>query len=347
MAPRDNDLTATEAAVLLGVSERTIRRWIEAGYLDSYRIKRRLFITRGSVKSLQQQTSSDPKSKITRRGVFTVLGKMLMAGGWVFFLYDRLKDFMSWRSSIVGIEDLFPMWPNVQVVPGSHHPVDGYHPDIQIALERLTPLVPRSDPIIIKGANELPLPDLSRDLVLIGGPVSNVISLMNVHGYSYSGNKISVRPVRRTGFRWCFHYPFPSDDDLPSFRYVAGKLRSTMPKALVDTRASGSLAEPRFCKLDQKTGRIQSDYLLLTVMPNRIRHDFTGSTIIDVADLQGQGDKVFADVLRDSASRSELAKAVRRKRYFQALYEVPVSHDDSQCTTTPGTPRLLDVHLLV
>jgi len=352
MEPRNNEyMTIAEAAKILRTSKHKIKNLAKKGVLTSHPLGKLLYIERRSVEYLAKQWSfTAPEGSVDRRA-FLALGKVIgLAGinGWVFFMYKKLEKLepssANLEQSEVEIEDLFPMWPDVQVVPGSHHPVDGYHPDIQIALERLTPLVPRIDPIVTAGADALPPADLSRDLVLIGGPVSNVISL-SLHGYKYTGDKISVSPERNTGLRWCFHYPFPSDDDLPYSRYVDGKLRTTMPKALVDTHASGYLAKPQFCKTDPQ-GRIEFDYLLLTVVPNSIRSNFTGSTIIDVADLQGQGDKVFADVLRDSASISELAEAVNGKRYFQALYEVPVAHDDSQCATTPATPRLLDVHLL-
>jgi len=276
--------------------------------------------------------------KTLRRGIASVAG--------VFIIWDHLWEHLkNLKPYTVELDELFPMWPEIQVVPGTHHPVDGYHSDVRIALERLTPLVPRFDPIVVARADELPRADLARDLVLIGGPVTNAISL-RLHGYEYSNEKISNRPTRKTTLRWCFHYPRKRRNDPSNSRYVAGKLRATMPKALVDRQATGDLALPRYCRVDPETGRIQSDYLLLTVMPNSVLGRSTGFTIIDVADLHGQGDKVFADVLGDDSSRKELAEAVSGKRYFQALYEVPVTHDDANRTTSPGTPTLLDYQVL-
>jgi hypothetical protein len=273
-----------------------------------------------------------------------VAGKCLRDGGhgWIFHLWDELAHL---KSSKVEIHDLFPMWSDVQVVPGTQHPIDGYSRDVKVALDRLTPLVPRSHPVITAGVHDLRPADLAGDLVLIGGPVVNTIS-RSLHGYTFKNNKLSVCPVKSTHLRWCFSYPFKGPDD-PSFsRYVNSEIRKTMPKAIMDRHASGVLKMPRFSKVDYDSGRICSDFLLVTVVPNTRLRSSTGSTIIDVADLQGQGDKVFADLLRDNDRRRELIEAVHRKRYFQALYELPVTHDDRMRETKPGVPRLLDVHII-
>lgn len=279
-----------------------------------------------------------------RRKALMALGKFFCLGmsGWIFVCYDKLQPYLSQR--LVEIEDLFPWWPDVQVVPGSHHPVYGYHSDVRIALEQLTPLLRVTKPLLVRELNELPSSDLARDLLLIGGPVANAISL-KVHGYQYSGKKISVDRVEDTGLRWSFHYPYKTDDDPSYSRYVDGRLEPKMPKALVDHHASAPLAQPRYCPIDSHTGRIRGDYLLVTVVPNKLTSYSTGSTIIDVADLQGQGDKVFP-ILLDDSHRGELAGAVKGKSYYQALYEVAVKHDDEFCVTFPGPPRLIDVHIL-
>jgi hypothetical protein len=287
-----------------------------------------------------------PAEKVDKnKRTFLALGRTLFVtgiSGWVFFLYEKLGGL---RSEAIEIEDLFPNWSDFQVVPGTHHPVYGYHPEIQTALESLAPLMRRLDPVVMAGADALPPADLARELMLIGGPVSNAIS-SRLHGYRYAGRKISVRPYKHTGLRWCFYYPYQRDDDPKSIRYIFGKLQPTMPKGIIDLNASRLLAPPRFSRFDEATGLIRSDYLLLTVVPNSLCRYSTGSTIIDVADLQGQGQQVFADILRFSDRRKELANALRGKRYFQALYEVPVSHDDQKRTTTPSEAKLIDVHVL-
>jgi excisionase family DNA binding protein len=345
MPSNESYLTIAEAAARMAVSESTIRRWTATGRLRSRRFGKQQLVLRTSVESeTNRLTHPTPSSGLSRRA-FLALGKAVAIGssGWIFVLYQKLEKI---RSSPVEVSDLFPRWPDIQVVPGSHHPVDGFHPDIQIALERLAPLVPRVDPVVIAGADALPPADLARDLVLIGGPISNSISL-DLHGYQYDRDKISVQPVRNTGLRWCFYYPNQCDDDPQFRRYVAGKLRATKPKALMDRCASGMLSQPRFSAVERGTDRIQSDYLLVTVVPNTLARSATGSSIIDVADLCGQGDKTFGDLLRDADSRRELALAVKGRPYFQALYEVSVTHDDAKAETTPGAPRLVDVQVLV
>lgn len=288
-----------------------------------------------------------PKS--TRRGFvrkcLNVAGPAVLSGasGWIFHLWDRYKHL---KPAQVSVEDLFPAWNSVQIVPGTHHPVVGYPHDVQVALEKLIPLVPRAHRVVTAPLRDMLSADKAGNLVLIGGPIANDLSL-HVHGYRFDKKKkISIDPVTETGLRWAFSYPFKQKDD-PSFsRYDAGTLRSTMPKAIVDRRSSGIVGKPRFSGVDYNTGRITSDFLLITVVPNILLRRSTGSTIIDVADLHGQGDKVFAELLRDGHRRRELGKFVQRHRYFQALYEVPVTHDDDARETRPGVPNLLDVAIL-
>jgi hypothetical protein len=290
----------------------------------------------------------------TRRAVLMAIGKIAgvaavgsvsgtAAKRAVFFLWDKLEA----RVADVDVADLFPEWRDAQVVPGRHHPVDGFHPDIVDALRELAPLIPRADlPIVLGSDADLPSANPRGNLVLIGGPISNVLS-SRLHGHHFDGRKISVNPVTSTSLRWHFHYPFPRDDDPPFSRYVGGSLREkTMAKALVDSHSSGALGMPRFSKVDNDTGRIESDLLLITVLPNTLGSRATGATIIDVADLQGQGDKAFAVVLQDHLLRRELYNATKGKRYFQALYHVPVLHDDASRTTRPGMPQLADIHVL-
>ena len=295
------------------------------------------------------RNSAALQPKPTRRGFvrkcLNVAGPALVVGfhGYVFHLWEKYEHL---KHSRVPLQDLFPMWETVQVVPGTHHPVFGYHHDVQMALENLVPLVPRSHPVVTARLKDLRPANKAGNLVLIGGPITNDISL-RIHGYEFDKNmKISIKPVGNTGLRWLFYYPFKRPDD-PSFsRYDEGMLRETMPKAIMDQRASGMLAAPRFSGVDYSTGMITSDFLLVTVIPNTLLRSSTGSSIIDIADLHGQGDKVFAELLRDNDRRRELHESVGRQRYFQALYEVPVTHDESTRETTPGSPRLLDVQVL-
>jgi hypothetical protein len=283
--------------------------------------------------------------QVDRRKALMVLGRTALAvgsSGWVFFIWDKLAKL---KENRVEIDALFPMWHDIQVIPGKHHPDYGYHPDTQAALERLTPLVPRSLPIHTAPADDLPTADLARDSVLIGGPVANPVS-RHLYGYTFERGKLSIEPTVNTGLRWSFYYPYKGKDDPTFSRYVAGELHATMPKAVLDRRASRSSALPLFNKYDPETGLIDSDYLLLTVVPNTLLPYSTGSTVIDVASLQGQGEKVFADILRDNGRRKELSDAVHHRQYFQAFYELPVTHNSTKHETTPGVPRLRDVYIL-
>lgn len=47
--PMGRLVTISQAGAVLDVSERTVRRWIEAGKLTPVRIKRRVYITRDSL----------------------------------------------------------------------------------------------------------------------------------------------------------------------------------------------------------------------------------------------------------------------------------------------------------
>jgi len=313
-----------------------------------------------------KQAGPSAKYKLTRRTAVKLIlsaplavaaGKALISGidGWVFVLWDKLRETSkdpvetSKIKSIVEISDLFPTWSEFQIVPGTHHPIEGYAPDVRTALERLEPLVPKSDPVVFVAAADLRLAITNRDMVLIGGPITNLLS-RQVHGYRFHKrkNKIDVRPFKKTGLRWCFEYPYPSSHDQTIIRYAGGVLKvTTLPKGIVDLNVkTAALAEPRFSRVDPENGLLESDYLLLTVVPNTMGNQSTGCTIIDVADLHGQGDKIFADLLDNPEYRKELANAVEGSRFFQALYEVPVRHDTNRQETTPLNPKLLDVHRL-
>lgn len=339
--PGADHLTVPEAARRLDTSEYQIRKLLAGKHLSSLRSGRRLYVTKASVEAEQVRRRAAKGTAFDRRRALLVLGKAAQVGlsGAVFFVWNKLAEF---RESPVAVEDVFPMWADIQVVPGEQNPNYGYHPDTQIALDRLTPLVPRSGRVVVATSDDLPNRDLARDLLLIGGPVSSADS-RNLHGHTFENGKLSPLPTGETGFRWRFWYPYGSQGD-PSFsRYVKGELRTTMPKALIDRRAMGLTAKPQFSKYDPETGLVLSDYLLVTVVPNTFLTSATGRTIIDIASLHGQGEKVFPDVLRDHDRRKELFQAVNHKQYFQALYELPISHDLWKKETTPGPPELKDV----
>ena len=86
MAPRNNNyITIEEAAVLAVETKRTIKSWADKGILKSHRLGSLLYIEKSSLENLiKQRPCTAPKSGMTRRVVFTVLGKVLLGGGWVF-----------------------------------------------------------------------------------------------------------------------------------------------------------------------------------------------------------------------------------------------------------------------
>lgn len=254
------------------------------------------------------------------------------------FAYDALTK----REEKVELLHLFPSFDATQLVPGSHHPEEGFHPDVLAALNGLLPMLNalrRTTPVDFK---MLPVPDRSKDLLLLGGPISNELS-RELHGHAFTGSKISPLPTRRSGFRWHFFYPDLVAGEPPYSRYVSNTFRSTMRKALVDTKAPSSAR-----LVDSRTGAdgfIANDYLLITVQPNSVVEG-SGTTIVEVADLQGQGDKAFATVLATEALRRELHSGIKAAKSFQALYEVPVQHNNLKRTTSPGVPKLVGLQLL-
>ena len=248
------------------------------------------------------------------------------------FAYDALVK----KEVTVDLLDLFPSFDKTQLVPGSHHPAEGFHPDVLAALNGLAPILNGLQPTKYVEFRSLPAPDLSKDLLLLGGPISNELSL-KLHGHTFSGKKISPLPNQRSGFRWHFFYPEPTFGEPAYSRYVSGQLLPKMRKAIVDTRApsNANVFDSR-CGDD---GLISTDYLLITVQPNPFANG-NGSTVVEVADLQGQGDKAFSRLLANDAARRELQTELRSSRHFQALYEVPVVHNSSRAETMPGIPKL-------
>jgi hypothetical protein len=267
----------------------------------------------------------------------------IVGSGTKFFLWDQLAGLES--KPVPSIEELFPFWKDIQLVPGIVHPVDGFNPDVKDAQVKIAPLMYRSVPVECLSLEKLPEAALHRDLLLIGGPITNPISC-KLHGYQFEGQKISVSPITDVGTRWSFHYPYRTTEDMAFRRYVGGTLRAAWPQAIIDHKARGKAAVPLYPKVNPETEQILSDYLLITVMPNDLRPDSTGATIIDVADLHGQGDKTFTDILGDSELCRELHDASKGKRYFQVLYEVPVTHDDEKKLSMPGRPHLMDIFAL-
>lgn len=335
-----------EVARRLGMQEQDVLVLIMDGALEGSFIDDLRVVEEKSVDAYlsrqQRGEHEDLAGKQITRSEFAkkIASNVAYAGisGWMFFVCDKL---ILGDASKSDVAELFPSWHESWLVPGSHHPKQGLHPDVEQAANNLLPLFPKLHDARRLALDELPNPNFSDDLLLIGGPVSSALS-MHVHGHRFHGTKISERPVRNTQLRWQFHYPSAKAADPKFLRYMNETLRPTMVKGIVDTKASGELAMPFYSRIDHDQ-RITSDYLLITVVRNRFAKISSGSTIIDIADLHGQGDKAFASIMDSSSARRELASALKGKKYFQALYEVRVKHDDSTRRTFPGAARLLDV----
>lgn len=251
------------------------------------------------------------------------------------FAYEKLFK----REDPVEAFDLFPSLSQAQLIPGSHHPDEGFHPDIYDALSALTAKLVTSKPYTSLDFQSLPAPNKGGHLLLLGSPISNELTLQ-LHGHTFAGRKISVNPSNRSGFRWHFCYPESEARELSYSRYVFGRLEPKMRKIIIDERAPISANE--YSSSCNDDGTISNDYLLITVQQNTFSKG-SGTSIIEVSDLQGQGAKAFPMILENEAARRELKSKLGASKYFQALYEVPVAHDSIKRTTSAGLPKLVDV----
>ena len=251
------------------------------------------------------------------------------------FTYDRLTR----READADLKDFLPSFARSQLVPGSHHPEERFHPDVYDALCSLSAVLVGSKTPECVDFERLPSPNTSGDLLLLGGPISNELS-RQLHGHTMVGKKISPLPDARSGFRWHFYYPEAVPGEPAYSRYVAGRLEPKMRKAIVDSKApaSANTIDSR-CNPD---GSIANDFLLVTVQPNSLGLG-SGTTIIEIADLQGQGDRACAALLQNEAARRELLAKLGSAKYFQALFDVPVLHDSKTASSSPGVPKLVGV----
>jgi hypothetical protein len=69
----------------------------------------------------------------------------IVGSGTKFFLWDQLAGLES--KPVPSIEELFPFWKDIQLVPGIVHPVDGFNPDVKDAQVKIAPLMYRSVPV--------------------------------------------------------------------------------------------------------------------------------------------------------------------------------------------------------
>jgi len=337
-------LSIEETVVKLGISEFDIIEYLGNGILIGEIHNNKQYIT---LKSINQFEENKPKT-MTRKKFFSTLGRgaaSTVGGGLItLILWEGIRPYFESKELQTDIKDLFSFWDDIRLFPGHAHPKwNGFHPDVVEAQNKIAGLFTFPDEIEYRKFENLPELKNHGDLLLIGGPISNSLS-RSIHGYNFKGEKISHKPIINIGTRWSFYYPESTGKEKKFSRYVNKKMVTTKPKAIIDM--VGALNTPRYSQINSESEFIKSDYLLITVLPNNFSIDSSGSTIVDVADLHGQGNKAFAKIMENQKRRNELFKAVNGKRYFQALYEIGINHDDYNKETSLGEIVLDDVHIL-
>jgi hypothetical protein len=340
-------ITVSEASASSGVSQRAIYDWIESGKVRSRTIEEVRYVNSDDI-------AAQYWNSISRRAFFKktakVIGSIVTAGisGWGLFMWDRWASDRS-HNARIEIGQLFSEWNDINLVPGTAHPQFGFHPDIVEAQDKLIKLIHKDKmKTEFRSLVDLPAVDRNRNLLLIGGPISNRTS-REWQGFMRDQHSGTLTRSRRHpyGLRWEFLYPSSKNYAMQVRRYVCGQLVSTSQKFIEDAQAT-HVARERCGSVDAETGKLTGDVLLISYLPNILSASSEGNAIVDVADLHGQGDKAFARILQEDSLRLELYEATRKRgfRFFQALYEVPVYHQDDIKHTDSGNPRLIDVFRL-
>jgi hypothetical protein len=258
----------------------------------------------------------------------------------------------------VEMQDLFPSWGSVQIVPGNRHPDFGFHPDIvTVMTDMLNERVMIGKFANISEIDRLEEPNCDGDMLLIGGPVSNGYSRL-WRGFEMIDKRLIRRGNPNGGMRWEFNYPDLGENPVMPVRFVDGKPKSTWIKEIVDhktgeiRRSQWSLDMPIAITegglpLGATPRWLEQDFLLITCRPSPWTRE-AGRMVIDIADLHGQGDKAFVRILTDKDLRRELLEATVKRgvHSFQALYSVRVRHQFERRQTHPDVPRLIAVHAL-
>lgn len=297
---------------------------------------------------------------ITRRDLVGVaigaLGSSLFYAGYSKwrgpFLVKQWQDESPAISPPVELERILPEWGHFNFVPGTAHPVEGYHPDIEEGCRSLAALIANSNAtfhnkeVRILLEHQLPKVDLKSNLCLIGGPIASTLS-RQWRQFEIAADNIIRRPHGNPhNLRWDFYYERPSADAVLPTRYVRGKQVKSWPKYILDHHSAGP-AKMQSAMISPETGLLERDRLLVTYCPNLFAREY-GTILLDIADLHGQGERSFHSILDNADLRAELEAEIRKEkaRFFQALYEVPVNHDHTDCLTLPQRPRLVGIHKL-
>lgn len=271
------------------------------------------------------------------RDVLVAVALLPIASNEVVKIWDEIKgnddpgnDLRELAGSIFG-----PLY-SYSLVPGKHN-VDAFrHPDIFEPLENLGPFWSHSGhQVETMRAENLILSPLDRNVLLIGGPVSNLAS-RHWRGMAQERGLGFIRQTQTPAInaRWGFVYDFGKDKSEGIWRYVDGEPHQSWPQAIIDANNPGQLREAGYQKHDGFK-MLQTDRLLITFALSPFSNQ--QKSLVDVADLHGKGNEAFTMLLRNKDELLKLEKVLHDQRIysgrpFQVLYDVHVEHHDHKTT---------------
>lgn len=299
----------------------------------------------------------EPNEHIDRRSFFkrwigaislAHLGALASISSFALTVYREIRNHTDPHIQTLDVlEDLFVDWGRYTLLPGSAN-VDfraEVHPDIIQACRAIEPLWRRPGrPVEYRSAEQLHPATKSDSLFLIGGPVSNAWA-QEWQGYTRDSDGYLHRTHPPSlDLRWYFKYALAEPKWSGPLRYVDGILKPSWPQAIVDT-SSGDLIRPSTMgpsrmlpNLPLPVKMLRTDWMVMSYLPNTL--DTSSNTdIIDISDFHGQGDKALG-LLHNPPRLNQLLREVRASgatRYFQALFEIPVKHDEDPRSPAPSS----------
>lgn len=255
---------------------------------------------------------------------------------------------------------------NAKFTPGTAHYLfpNQMHPDDVITgavLEKVGSLGIANLKIV---DNFFALRDLEGTIVALGSPMSNFLSRAILAYQFVSANpEDGIKRVENKGF---FELPFEYVMDAIQLRttgamanrMIGGRIHS-VPNWSVWSAAEKNMLVP----LVDDDGQLQSDYLLITVLPNifsRKSYD-AGDRIVIFGGAHGVATKAVDLLFREAELLGHLRDKVKNSPYWQAVFKVDhVSHDpkggravpfslatDFRCAPVYCKTPLLERHLRI
>lgn len=251
---------------------------------------------------------------------------------------------------------LFATGGMTQTILGSSNPLQpGVHPDDAWTAPYLLSLFSGA----VVPADDIPV-DTRRDLICVGSPQSNALSLEHLQ-YQRTADG-SIRRIERPKYDLPMSYDFPpllGDDGWQQdiLRYVGGT-RARRPlyrldlAQVADERAvpealKAGLAKPRTLPGSMDDKWLSEDWLLVSRVPNI--HD-PERTVLVFGGMYGTGTKATASLLHTFSLEDLRSIDAQRdgQEYFQSLFHVDVHHDHRAHTSLPGRVRhMVTVPLLI